>query len=332
MMELIAGGVISFILIGVYRWLALHYHWLDHPNQRSSHTVITPRGAGVIFASLIIVATSWQLHLQQLPLLSILTGALIMLAGWKDDIRGIKPQLRFAIYATTAFAATLLLTYQSSPETNTAWTLIFILTAAIALTWLINLYNFMDGINGLAALQAIFVLLAINFLARETPYALAFAHTHLFASAILVGFLVWNFPAGKIFMGDAGSAFLGFFLGILVLWSYQLQGPSVAVWLILLAIFIGDASYTLFVRIITRQKWHEAHRLHAYQQLATRLNANHFRTTCVLMIVNLGWLLPIAWLVQARTLPQLFGLTLAYLPIIIGCYWLKAGIPAKAEV
>ncbi|MFT3929027.1 MAG: glycosyltransferase family 4 protein [Spongiibacteraceae bacterium] len=330
MMALIGGAVISLILIGAYRQLALRYRWLDHPNQRSSHAVTTPRGAGIIFSSLIIIATSWQLHLQHMSFTPILIGAAIALAGWWDDIRGCAPQIRLVLYAAIALTATLLIA--DGPHLNLIAISLFALLGTLGVTWLINLYNFMDGINGLAALEAVFVLIAINWLGHSTVYGHTFSHTHLFASAILVGFLVWNFPAGKIFMGDAGSAFLGFFLGILALWSYQLQGPSVTVWLILLAIFIGDASYTLFVRIITRQKWHEAHRLHAYQQLATRLNANHFRTTCVLMIVNLGWLLPIAWLVQARTLHQVFGLALAYLPLIIGCYWLKAGIPAKAEV
>jgi len=133
-------------------------------------------------------------------------------------------------------------------------------------------------------------------------------------------------------MGDSGSAFLGFFLGVLMLWSALLNGPSLAVWLILLGVFIVDSSYTLLVRFATGQPWYAAHRLHAYQRLTTRLRDSHARTIGVLIAVNLCWLLPMAWLVHSQKVNALWGLGLAYLPLIAGCYWLKAGILARGQV
>jgi Fuc2NAc and GlcNAc transferase len=145
------------------------------------------------------------------------------------------------------------------------------------------------------------------------------------------GFLLWNFPAAKIFMGDAGSAFLGFFFGVLILLSIISSGPALTTWLLLLGIFIIDASYTLAVRVVTGQKWHQAHRTHAYQRLNQLLNS-HPKTVAVLMGVNVVWLLPWAWALQHHWLLAPAALFGAYLPLVAACYALKAGIPLKAGV
>ena len=332
MIALIGYSALSFLLIGLYRWLALRYRWLDHPNQRSSHRVMTPRGAGIIFAILIIAAALFANH-QRIFLPPLLIGIAIALIGWWDDIRSTSPQWRFLLYFALAGAAVALIFAKSETlPSNLFLTPICGLFITLALTWLINLYNFMDGINGLAALQAIFVLLGINILSHGTPYGEIFSQLHFFSCAALIGFLFWNLPLGKVFMGDAGSAFLGFFLGTLILLSFELSGPGPAIWLILLAVFITDTGYTLLVRFATGQKWYEGHRLHAYQQLTGYVYGSHSRTTIILMIVNLCWLFPLAWLVQTNALKQLPGLILAYLPLLVACHRLKAGIPRSREV
>lgn len=332
---LLGYAMVSLLLVGLYRWLALHYRWLDHPNQRSSHKAITPRGAGIIFGLLIVGAAAWLLRHQRAPLLlSLLLSLAILLTGWVDDIRGMATRTRFALYfffAAIAIGVILGIPINAS-QLDLIIALIYCLIATLGLTWLINLYNFMDGINGLAALEAIFVLLGVNLLAQTTPYGQTFGEIHLFSCAVLAGFLAWNFPAGKVFMGDAGSAFLGFFLGVLMLWSMRIHGPSLAIWFILLAAFITDTGYTLFVRFITRQPWYSAHRLHAYQRLTDRLKSSHPHTTLAIMIFNVCWLLPMAWLVHTHLISQAWGLTFAYAPLLTVCYWLKAGIPRRGEV
>ncbi len=333
MMELIAYGTLSFVLAGLYRQLALRYRWLDHPNQRSSHTAITPRGAGVIFALLIVGVAAWTLRADPLLLCPIATGVIVALTGWWDDLRGVGAGPRFALYIASACIAVIpIARLDTSLPANLATAVLWGLIAAVALTWLINLYNFMDGINGIAALEALFVLLGICWLAQGSTYAVLLAKVHLLSSAAIAGFLLWNFPAGKLFMGDAGSAFLGFFLGTLAMLSSALQGPILTVWLILLAVFIADTGYTLAVRLATRQKWYEAHRLHAYQRLTSLMRGSHPRTTGIIMVINLCWLLPLAWLVHNKMVDSLFALALAYAPLLLACRALKAGIPRSGAL
>lgn len=329
-------AALSTLLVGLYRWLALRYRWLDTPNHRSSHAAITPRGAGLIFALLIVGATAVLLHSQRAFFYPLAIGLVVALVGWWDDLRGVSARARFALYMiSAAIAVALIFTSQTVMLRGNfaiAMPLAYGLIAIFGLMWLINLYNFMDGINGIAAIEALFVLIAINSFAYDTPYAHLFASIHLVSAAAIAGFLLWNFPEGRVFMGDAGSAFLGFFLGALMLWSALLQGPSPAVWLILLGVFIVDSGYTLLVRIATRQAWYAAHRLHAYQLLTNRMHASHARTIGALMAVNLGWLWPMAWLVQYQYVNALWGVGLAYLPLIAVCYRLKAGIPVQGRV
>lgn len=336
MAAIISYTALSFLLVGLYRWLALRYRWLDHPNHRSSHTTITPRGAGIVFSVLIVGATAHISHHRNDLFFVFLPSLVVALTGWWDDLRGASARTRFALYLSSA-AITVALVFAtpahlilSELPTTSLWILGAIVT--LSLVWLINLYNFMDGINGIAATEALFVLLAIHLLAHDTLYSHLFSLIHLFGCAAIAGFLLWNFPAGKVFMGDAGSAFLGLFLGVLILLSFFLEGPVPAVWLILLGVFIVDSGYTLMVRIVTRQMWHSAHRLHAYQRLTDRLHGNHACTVGLILVVNVGWLLPLAWLVHTNQISALGGIGLAYTPLAGACFWLRAGILEQGQV
>jgi len=110
-----------------------------------------------------------------------------------------------------------------------------------------------------------------------------------------IGFLLWNWPAAKIFMGDVGSGFLGFVLCVLMLATSQGKGISLWTWLILFGLFLVDATVTLMRRMIQREKWYSAHRSHAYQWLA-RQWGSHTRVTLLALAINVFWLLPIAYL------------------------------------
>ena len=327
-------AVLSFVLVGFYRHLALRQRWLDAPNARSSHTAVTPRGAGIVFAPLIIGAAITLPPHQRTTLVPLLGVAFV---GWWDDLRGAPASVRFGLYALCA-AVTALLIFSGWQVTRldgafaVSAPLLYLVLSIPALLWLINLYNFMDGINGIAATEALFVLTVIAVFAYGTPYGEAFLPLHLFAVAAIGGFLLWNFPIGKVFMGDAGSAFLGGLLGALMLWSELMGGPSPTVWLILCGVFIVDSGYTLLTRMLTGQPWYAAHRLHAYQRLSDRLRGSHARTVGILTVVNLFWLLPMAWLVHRQGINPLLGAGLAYTPLIGACYGLKAGIPASGRV
>ena len=322
-------AVVSAFMTGLYRWIALRRRWLDTPNHRSSHTTVTPRGAGVIFAALIVVVSIAELASEWRIAASIALSAVVAAVGWWDDLRGASIRVRFALYLIVAACVVALI--RGYDDAVAAIPLFAVAIGVMVLVWLINLYNFMDGINGIASLEAIFILLAVGALAHGSAYAQVFQSVHWASTGAIAGFLLWNFPAGKVFMGDAGSAFLGFLLGVLMLWSMALHGPAPIVWLILLGVFIVDTSYTLIVRAGTRQVWYEAHRLHAYQKLFARWNS-HSAVVSALMAVNLGWLLPLAWLVQNQLLNSLVGLGVAYLPLVLICYCVKAGVPADSRV
>jgi Fuc2NAc and GlcNAc transferase len=167
------------------------------------------------------------------------------------------------------------------------------LLALVGLVWMINLYNFMDGIDGLAGLQALSasglggLLLAWSGLGGLAEGALALAG----ASA---GFLVWNWPPAKIFMGDVGSGFLGFVFGVLAIASAKERPWLLWPWLILLSVFIVDSTLTLIRRLTSGERWYEAHSSHAYQHAARRWGS-HLKVTLTVAAVNVAWLFPLGW-------------------------------------
>lgn len=323
-------AALSALLTGIYRQLALRRGWVDTPNHRSSHTRATPRGAGIVFALLIaaVALVSWRRYGLDGPVAAALVvGFGIALLGWWDDLRGLAARYRFAGYGLVTLLA-LLFVYAGVTATRSEsapWPLIALLmVSAFAMQWLINLYNFMDGINGIAAMEALFVLGAALLLSVGTAeFQLRF---NLIAGIIgvLIGFLGWNFPVARVFMGDAGSAFLGFLIGLLMVWSILTGGPGVVTWLILLGVFVVDATYTLLIRMLTGQAWFLPHRSHAYQILARRFGS-HSRTVILLFCINVIWLLPLAVAAQRQLVDGIWALLLAYSPLIGTAYALGAG-------
>jgi Fuc2NAc and GlcNAc transferase len=190
---------------------------------------------------------------------------------------------------------------------------------ALASLWLLNLYNFMDGIDGIAATQCILACFSAGLLAwvGGAPDGDAYALFCLLLAGAQVGFLLWNWPPARLFMGDAGSVPTGFLLaGLAVLGAVQ-GSLSPAAWVILLAAFITDASWTLLWRLLTGQTVTQAHRLHAYQRLSRHWNS-HLAVDVLLLAINALWLFPLAWAVQA--MPGYTGIfvILAYLPLLLG--------------
>jgi Fuc2NAc and GlcNAc transferase len=195
--------------------------------------------------------------------------------------------------------------------------------AAVYLVWLLNLYNFMDGIDGIASIEAITVCLGAASLYSLTGLG-SHAVLPLLLAAAVAGFLFWNFPPAKIFMGDAGSGFLGIVLGGLSLQAAWVSPPMLWCWLILLGVFIVDATYTLVRRLLRGDKVYEAHRSHAYQ-FASREFGKHLPVTLAVAVLNLCWLLPIAFCVAKLGLDGAVGVVLAYIPLIVLAVRFHAG-------
>jgi len=244
---------------------------LDTPNHRSSHTRPTPRGGGVALAAAFYAGLAALLAagaLEAGTLATLLLGLPIAIVGYIDDRVSLSARTRLAVQFACAAAllwslpapipALAVLGYELPPALAYAAYL-------LGLLWLTNLYNFMDGIDGIAAGQAIAagLLWAAILPAASAGPALALA-------AAALGFLLYNFPPARIFMGDAGSGFCGFIIGALVLIQAQASATSPLLWLLPLAPFIADATLTLCVRVLRGQSPSQAHRSHAYQRLARR--------------------------------------------------------------
>ena len=198
----------------------------------------------------------------------------------------------------------------------------------VALVWLLNLYNFMDGIDGIAGIEALSSTLVVGmlFLFAFDNQGLSSLNLLMFASVI--GFLVWNFPPAKIFMGDTGSGFLGLMLGALALYSSHIAAQMFWVWLIMLGVFIVDATYTLSRRLLRGEKVYEAHRSHAYQY-ASRKYGSHRPVTLATLMINLCWLSPWAIVVSYGTVDGAVGVLCAYVPLLWIAWYFHAGKEVK---
>ncbi|MHB1348518.1 MAG: MraY family glycosyltransferase [Desulfobulbaceae bacterium] len=297
---LAASFVLSFGLTGALRWYALKAHLLDIPNRRSSHAVPVPRGGGLavvlVFTAGLLVSAAWQET--SLSLLAGLLAPLIMVAavGWLDDHRSIPALVRLLVHVLAAGLALFFLPdlpplpLGPGQILPALWGYPLVL---LALAWAINLHNFMDGIDGIASVEAMCVAGGAAVILWLDAERTAPVFPLLLLAAATAGFLVWNWPPARIFMGDAGSGFLGLAIGLFALITSAGDGINLWSWLILYGFFAVDATCTLVRRFLRREKLHEAHRSHAYQILARRWRS-HRKVTCLVLAINIFWLFPLA--------------------------------------
>ncbi|MDQ2696313.1 MAG: glycosyltransferase family 4 protein [Pseudomonadota bacterium] len=329
----LVGLVLGTSLLGTLglRRYAIHRQLIDVPNRRSSHTRPTPRGGGVAIVIAFLAGFSGLYALGHMPheVYLALSGAglLVAVVGFWDDHSSLPARLRIAVHGAAAVWALYCLGGMPVLELGFArweWGWFGQAVAAVGLVWLLNLFNFMDGIDGIAASEAIFVALAAALLAA--PSGLQWGLVLLAVSC--AGFLVLNWPPARIFMGDAGSGFLGFMLGGMAIAAAGQKPSLLWVWTILLGVFLVDASVTLIRRISRGVRWYEAHRSHAYQ-IAARRWASHKKVTLAVMAINIGWLLPLAGYAAIRPQygPLLTALALA--PLVAMALTLGAGGPEQ---
>ncbi|MCF5188267.1 MraY family glycosyltransferase [Pseudomonas simiae] len=324
----------SLLLTWVLRRYALSRSLMDIPNGRSSHSVPTPRGGGVaivltyLVALVVVAIAGWISWGDAWPLLG--AGALIAVVGFLDDHGHIAARWRLlahfgaAIWAL-AWMGGLPTISLFGNELDLGW--FGHLLAALYLVWMLNLYNFMDGIDGIASIEAVCACAGACLVYWLTGHENLMLAPMLLAVAVL-GFLYWNFPPARIFMGDAGSGFLGVVIGILSLQAAWAAPEMLWVWLILLGVFVVDATFTLGRRLLRGDKVYEAHRSHAYQ-FASRLAGRHLPVTLTVMAINLLWLLPIALFVGLG-FDGVLGLLVAYIPLVLLAIKFHAGELEKA--
>lgn len=320
----------SLFLTWVLRRYAISRSVIDIPTARSSHSVPTPRGGGVaivlVFLSVLPILAienflSWSLVWSLIG-----GGAGVAILGFLDDHGHIAARWRLLGHFTAAVWS--LCWFGGMPDivlfgVNIGWGWLGNIFAVFYLVWMLNLYNFMDGIDGIASIEAIAACLGASLL-----YWLGGFETLIVAPLVLAmavaGFLFWNFPPARIFMGDAGSGFLGITLGLLSLQAAWASPQLFWGWLILLGVFIVDATVTLMRRLLRGDKVYEAHRSHAYQ-FASRHYGRHLPVTLAVAVINLFWLLPLAACVVLRYMDGALALIVAYVPLVLIAIRFHAG-------
>jgi Fuc2NAc and GlcNAc transferase len=326
-----AAFVLSLLLTGLLRSYALKMRLLDIPNRRSSHTVPTPRGGGLAVVLVFVAgaaALAWHQDIPPSHLFPLLLPTLLVAAiGWLDDHYSIPATVRLLVHLLAAGLALVLL--PGLPDLPllqgqvplAAWSYPVVL---IGLVWVVNLNNFMDGIDGIASVEALFVAAGAAAILRLNGGAGSFLVLLVLLGAAVAGFLVWNWPPAKIFMGDVGSGFLGMAIGLLALVTSARGGINLWTWLILYGFFAVDATCTLVRRFLRREKVFEAHRGHAYQILARRWQS-HRKVTGLVLAINICWLFPLA--VVSSRCPDWAApcAALALCPLILGAIRTGAG-------
>jgi len=301
---------------------------IDIPNERSSHTSPTPRGGGVAIAlsslGAILIGVTVRQVSYSLGLAMLAAGVFVAGAGFWDDHRSLHPGTRLAGQLASACLIVWALGTPQSLGLGFVRIPSLGLTAlsVLAVVWLINLTNFMDGIDGLAAAECVFVMFARGMLLYFSG-----DHTLLYPcfalAAAAMGFLLLNWAPAKIFMGDAGSCYLGAAYGALLLADTVHEPLHLWVWLILLSAFLADSTVTLLRRLTAGERVWKSHSTHAYQHLGRA--CGHGRTTRVYLAVNLLWLGPLALCSSLRPQAGPIYFLVAIGPLVLGVWRLGAG-------
>ena len=310
----LAAAALAFVLVGLVRWQALRHGVLDHPTERSSHSTATPRGGGLglIVAFLLVAALGVGRSLDRPAILLLVGTALVAAVGLIDDRRGLTVRSRLLVHFVAGSLAGIVAAWGAgSPSMRlvlwgwwTFWTISSV-----------NLVNFMDGINGLVTTQIAVFALSVALLATGASPGAALA---VALAGACVGFLPWNFPRARIFMGDVGSGALGYLVPALALLAQRSHGTDfVQAHLPLLPLY-GDATWTLIRRWRNGERVTTAHRSHLYQRLANG-GMGHTAVTVIYAAVAVGGALAahrgepsrrLAWTVAYVIATMVLGLVL----------------------
>ena len=336
----------SLLLTRLFINMAHRFGVLDTPNERSSHERITPRGGGlsfvIIFSTCISIIYAVDNITIELYLTLIVGGLIVGAIGLWDDYSHVNVGVRLFVHLLAASTAIVWIGGIQFIQVfehyyQLGW--FGYLLSLFLIVWLLNLFNFMDGIDGLASIEAIFVASGaalISLIGTDSEkYAIQLYESYektaiyllLPLSFSVLGFLIYNWPPAKIFMGDVGSGYLGFVFGVLVIATTMTGKLNIWTWIILLGIFITDSTVTLIRRIIAGERWYKAHRVHAYQHASRRWNS-HRKITLSVLVINIVWLLPLAWMATIRPIWGVLLTICAYLPLSFLAFYLRAG---KAE-
>ena len=276
--------LISFFLTYFIKNYMIKKSLVATVNERSSHTVPTPHGGGIALSITSFIGLVYLYFAGQIEsnlFFALLVGVIISIVSFFDDIYELSPKIRLFAQSIVALGGLYFLggfetfTFGIFDIQNPILTNVF---AFFMIIWFINLYNFLDGINGYAGSEAVFLALAGFVL---------FGGNHFLVLAVAVlGFLYWNWNKAKIFMGDVGSTLLGYNIAIFTIYYANQEATNFWIWIILFALFWFDATLTLIRRKLNKEKLSQAHKKHAYQRL-TQSGWSHFKVTNYSIGINL---------------------------------------------
>ncbi len=326
---MVTGGAVlvtTALLTGVVRRLAMTHGVLDVPNERSSHQRVTPRGGGlavVLVNSTALLVLTASGSVDRGLCAALLGGGLVVAAvGFVDDRTTLPAGVRLAVHLLVAGWAVYWLGGLASVRVGAHVTQLGwggSVLAVLGIAWVLNLFNFMDGIDGLAGSEALFIAAAGALLAGGgvAPAAVVFA-------CACGGFLLWNWAPARIFLGDVGSGYLGYVIAVLALAAARTSPALIWAWLILGGVFFVDATLTLARRVLRGERVSEAHRTHAYQWLARRWSS-HAKVTIACLILDFVWLLPCAVLATRRPDAAPLVVVCAFVPLVLLALLVGAG-------
>jgi Fuc2NAc and GlcNAc transferase len=273
--------IASYFGVTIFRRWCLRFQLVDIPNERSSHTIPTPRGGGIVIVIMTILAYLVFGYLAgTINWFFVLGSFLIAFISWLDDLISINSLWRFLVHAVSAALVIYGVgVFSFENEFFKEFTWIFYVLTFLWIVWLTNAYNFMDGIDGIAATQAITAGIGWSlfaFLADVSSIA-------MFAAVIVaanLAFILHNWSPAKIFMGDVGSAFLGFTFAVMPLLFLEIKSNSEAFPFAIcaLSIFLFDSVLTFLRRVFNREPFWKAHRSHIYQRLTINGKSHQYVT------------------------------------------------------
>ncbi len=318
-MVILMAGVLSFAGSVASLRIARRSGMIVEPGERQSHTVATPTGGGLgIIFSLVASSLIMQFFIS-LPVFwwQFMLPGLLLLAftGWLDDKRHVAPLTRLLVQLVVSIWIVVFICSQA-PYEQIGWCLGIILF----MVWSMNIYNFMDGSNGMAGFQAIFAgsVLAFLFYAGNQT---AMAAISLAVAAASGGFLPLNFPVAKLFMGDVASVALGFIFASLMVYGVYVEILNAETAFLILSVFFVDATLTLVTRVLCGERWYTAHNQHVYQRLIVH-GWSHWSVLIVYQLINVVIVLPA--IVLSVMYPQNAMLTAGLTVGLLGSCWLIA--------
>jgi len=315
--------ILSFCLTFFYKSWALKRSLLDIPCERSSHTIPTPTGAGISFVIAFYTGLSFlyfTCHLEKDLFFALLPGIFLTFVGFVDDCRKLNMLTRIL---TQILCSGIALFFLGGMHplfgSNLLW--LWSIVALFGIVWFINLFNFIDGSDGYASMEAISVSLALClFTGMNVFLLLAFS---------VGGFLYWNWPKAKVFMGDSGSLTLGFILVVFGIHFHNNGTLNFFFWILITSLFWFDATVTLFHRIINKEKLCQAHKNHMYQR-AILGGFSHLKTLISGLVINI-LLFFICFIIWRNFIPLFFGILLSLIILGFAMYYIDQKFAFKSK-